>query len=194
MCFPECYLISIIDDDESIRASTKALLRSVGYRARSFASADDFLNSGILGETECLILDVRMPGIDGLQLQRRLRNEGFRIPTIMVTGYDDRFLRQRALQWGAVNVLHKPFNAAFFLTVVQIALRGEPAHIPYRALVRLAQSYLTESAKVTFALSPEESDHFHKCPECIKAVANIIREIVCGRHQEKRSAEMGIKE
>lgn len=115
-------MISIVDDDESIRRSTQSLLRSAGYEVRTFACADDLMNSGTLEKTECLILDVRMPGVDGLQLQKRLKDDGLQIPVIFVTAYADVSTRERALQAGAVDLLHKPVDAAFFLTVVQIAV------------------------------------------------------------------------
>ncbi len=116
-------MITIADDDESVRASTAALLRSAGYQVQTFASADDLLNSGALGETECLILDVRMPGTDGLELQHRLRTQGLLIPIIFITAYDDSSLRRRAMKSGAVEMFHKPFDATVFLAAVQTALR-----------------------------------------------------------------------
>ena len=178
-------MISIVDDDDSIRSSTKALLRSAGYEVRVFASADDLLKSRILSEIECLILDIRMPGIDGLMLFKYLRDEGFRIPTIFVTAYDDKFVRERAMRCGAMNVLHKPFDAAYFLAVVQTALRGDPPHIPYKALLRLAHSCLAEHLGIASTSSAEESNHLHECPECIDALGNIVREILRGQQRRK---------
>ena len=115
-------MISIVDDDESIRAASKTLLRSAGYQVQTFASADDFLSSGALGLTECMILDVRMPGIDGLELQRRLCDAGFRVPIVFITAHDDGTLRQRVIKAGAVDLLHKPFGANALLASVQTAL------------------------------------------------------------------------
>lgn len=115
--------ISIVDDDESVREATKTLLRSVGYRVQTFASAESLLNSGALGETECLILDVRMPGIDGLELQRRLNTEGFRVPIIFITAHDDGPLRRRVIEAGAVDMLNKPFAASALLATVDTARR-----------------------------------------------------------------------
>jgi CheY-like chemotaxis protein len=120
----EVSLILIVDDDESIREATKTLLRSAGYQAQTFASAESLLESGALGETECLILDVRMPGIDGLELQRRLNAEGVHVPIIFITAHDDAAVRRRAIAGGAINLLHKPFAAAELLATVQTAVRG----------------------------------------------------------------------
>lgn len=118
---PEVTLISIVDDDESVREATQTLLRSVGYRVRTFVSAENLLDSDALAETECLILDVRMPGIDGLELQRRLNEGGSRVPIIFITAHDDGPLRQRAVEAGAVDLLQKPFDAGQLLATLQIA-------------------------------------------------------------------------
>ncbi|HEY2380759.1 MAG TPA: response regulator [Terriglobia bacterium] len=188
MRFPEG-VISVVDDDESVRASTGNLLRSVGYRVETFAAAHDLLNSRALEETGCLLLDFRMPGIDGLQLQRRLHDGGFRIPIIFITAFDDRFLRQRAMECGAVNVLHKPFDAALLLEAVRIALhRSRSAHIPHAKLMEAAESCLTETAEVTRVLSARESEHLGECSECVDALANMVREMVRGRHEKKAQA------
>jgi FixJ family two-component response regulator len=118
-------LISIVDDDESIRDSTKALLRSVGHRVATFASAAELLlDSGAIRQTECLILDVRMPGMDGLELQRRLNVGRSRIPIIFVTAHDDEIRRQQAIAAGAVDFLRKPFEASTLLAAVRAALSG----------------------------------------------------------------------
>jgi len=115
-------VISIVDDDASIRAGSRTLLRSAGYEVQTFASADEFLTSGVLGLTQCLILDVRMPGIDGLELQRRFHATGIRVPIIFITAHDDGSLRRRVIEAGAVDLLHKPFGAKALLASVQTAL------------------------------------------------------------------------
>ncbi len=115
-------MISVIDDDESVRSATQALLRSAGYQSRAFASADDFLKSDALPATQCLILDVRMPGSSGPELQGRLRADGWRIPIIFISAYDDPGARQRALDAGALEFLHKPYDADRLLAAVQAAV------------------------------------------------------------------------
>jgi CheY-like chemotaxis protein len=120
----EVSLILIVDDDESIREATKTLLRSAGYQVQTFASAERVLESGALEETECLILDVRMPGMDGLELQRRLNAEGVDVPVIFITAHDDAAVRRRAIEGGAINLLYKPFAAAELLETVQASARG----------------------------------------------------------------------
>ena len=112
----------MVDDDESSRDSTKSLLRSGGYRVVTYASAELFLNSGSLAETECVILDVRMPGMDGLELQRRLNASGAGVPIIFVTAHDDAKCRRLAIEAGAVDFLSKPFEANTLITTIKTAL------------------------------------------------------------------------
>jgi FixJ family two-component response regulator len=114
--------ISVVDDDVSIRDSTKTLLRSAGYEVATFASAELFLDSGAIAETECLILDVRMPGMDGLELQRRLNDSSAGVPIIFITAHDDARSRRRAIDGGALDFLCKPFEANALVAAVQTAL------------------------------------------------------------------------
>jgi FixJ family two-component response regulator len=103
-------LISIVDDDDTVRAATETLVRSLGLETRTFASAESFLQSSSPLETRCLILDVQMPNMSGIELQDRLSKLGFEIPIIFITAYPDEAVRQRALQAGAVGFLLKPFE------------------------------------------------------------------------------------
>jgi FixJ family two-component response regulator len=116
-------LISVVDDDESTRRSTTLLLESLGFQASAFESAETFLKSGQAQQTSCLIVDVRMPGMDGLQLQSHLAAAGHGIPIIFITGYDDKDSRQRAMQAGAVAFLGKPFGDELLLQTIRAALR-----------------------------------------------------------------------
>jgi FixJ family two-component response regulator len=118
-------LISVVDDDESIRRTTTRLVESFGFRAAAFESADGFLRSGQLHDTACLIVDVQMPGMNGLQLQSHLAAEGCGIPIIFITAYDDRESRGRAMQAGAVAFLSKPFGDEQLLQTIRSALRGK---------------------------------------------------------------------
>lgn len=115
-------LISVVDDDESIRDSTRTLLRSAGYEVATFPSGESFLESGVLPETRCLVLDIRMPGMGGLELQRRVSLLASGVPIIFITAHDDQTNRKLAMDGGASGLFHKPFSASAFLTAVQTAL------------------------------------------------------------------------
>lgn len=117
-------LILVVDDDQSIRQATQALLRSAGYQVQTFASAQSLLESDALGETACLLLDVCMPGIDGLELQRRLNADGVQVPIIFITAHDNAAVRRQAIEGGALKLLHKPFAAAELLATIQTAMGG----------------------------------------------------------------------
>src|SRR5262245_37496613 len=115
-------LIAIVDDDESIRDAMTSLIRTYGFAASSFASAEEFLDSPDLGETSCLISDVRMPGISGLELQSRLASENRRTPIIFMTAFPDPRIEERALAGGAVGFLAKPFDGQTLIQCVDRAL------------------------------------------------------------------------
>jgi len=115
-------LISLVDDDESIRRTTTLLIQSFGFQATAFESAESFLKSGQLHQTSCLIVDVQMPGMNGLQLQRHLAASGFKLPIIFITAYDNNESRQQAMQAGAVAFLSKPFNDKNLLETIRTTL------------------------------------------------------------------------
>jgi FixJ family two-component response regulator len=115
-------LISIVDDDDSLRNSLNNLIRSVGFRVQGFSSAEGFLNWNQLHDTGCLILDVRMPGMSGLDLQRQLVATNCRIPIIFITSHGDGDARARALEAGAVDFLYKPFREEALLKAIDLAL------------------------------------------------------------------------
>ena len=115
-------LISIVDDDESVREATTSLLKSNGFRAEVFSSAEDFLASGCLDETRCLILDVQMPGMNGLELQRRLASENRSIPIIFISAHDNQEVRKQATRSGAIDFLPKPFSEEALLRAIRDAL------------------------------------------------------------------------
>ncbi len=118
-------LISVVDDDESIRRTTTFLIESFGFRAAAFESAEGFLKSIQLHDTSCLLVDVQMSGMSGLQLQSELAAAGYGIPIIFITAYDNKDTRQQAMQAGAAAFLGKPFNDEELLQAVHLALRGE---------------------------------------------------------------------
>jgi FixJ family two-component response regulator len=115
-------LIAIVDDDDALRNSLDDLLQSVGFRVQGFASAEAFLRAQHAPETACLLLDVRLPGMDGLELQRQLVAVHWRLPIIFVTAYADDNIRTRALAAGAVAVLSKPCREEDLLHAIDAAL------------------------------------------------------------------------
>jgi FixJ family two-component response regulator len=118
----EKLLVVVVDDDSLMRDSTVRLLRSFGFRVEAFASAEEFQNSDYLEETACLVVDVRMPEIGGLELQRRLIAHNHRIPIIFITAYDTDDIRSQAFQAGAAGFLGKPFSQQSLLQAVRSAL------------------------------------------------------------------------
>ena len=117
-------LISVVDDDESVRRTSTLLIESFGFRAATFASAEAFLRSSHLHDTSCLIVDVQMPGMNGLQLQSHLAAAGCAIPIIFITAYENKESRLRAMRAGAVAFLGKPFGDEQLLQAIQFALNS----------------------------------------------------------------------
>ena len=115
-------LVAIVDDDDSMRDALTGLLKSVGLSASAFASAEEFLRSGEQHHTACLIADIRMPGISGLELQARLNAEDCRVPTIFITAHGDEAMRMQALRAGAVEFLTKPLDDRALLESVWAAM------------------------------------------------------------------------
>ncbi len=119
-------LIAVVDDDASVRESLESLIRSSGYSVKLFASAEEFLNSPGLHETNCLILDVRLPGMDGIDLHRHLLAKHYKVPVIFITAHaSDEHTRSRALRNGAVDYLIKPFSEEALLSAVDVALSSK---------------------------------------------------------------------
>ena len=118
----EMPLISIVDDDEGIRQALKSLIDSVGFRAEVFDSGEKFLNSPYLTQTDCLIADVRMPGMSGLELQDRLSAAGRSIPIVFISAHDDTEARARGLRAGAIDFLQKPFSEDSLLGAISVCL------------------------------------------------------------------------
>jgi len=116
-------LISIVDDDDAVRNSLDDLIRSIGFRTQGFPSAEAFLSSHQARATACLILDVRMPGMNGLDLQRQMVAADWRIPIIFITSHADDGARARALNAGAVDFLYKPFREEELVNAIDAALK-----------------------------------------------------------------------
>jgi len=146
-------MVFVIDDDESIRESLKSLMRSVGLRVETFASAQEFLQSTRPDVPACLILDVRMPGLSGLDLQRELAQVNIHIPIIFITGHGDIPMSVRAMKAGAVEFLTKPFRDQDLLDAIQQALERD----------RRARSQQADSAELRNryeSLTPRETEVF----------------------------------
>jgi FixJ family two-component response regulator len=116
-------VISIIDDDDSVRKSTSRLIRSLGFIAHTFASAKDFLDSPHLTGSGCLIVDVQMPGMTGIELQQLLRTQGHSVPIIFISAFPDKSIKEQALEGGALGFLGKPFRPAALIECINVALR-----------------------------------------------------------------------
>jgi len=123
----EKHVVAAVDDDFRVRESIESLVASAGHTPAVFASAEEFLRSGAPRLAICLITDVRMPGMDGLELQRRVRLQHPRLPVIFISAHCDDEIRQRALSQGAVEFLHKPFDAADLLGAIEHALNASNA-------------------------------------------------------------------
>jgi FixJ family two-component response regulator len=117
-------LVAIVDDDDLMRSALQGMLKSVGLPSQAFASAEEFLQSGAQQQTTCLIADIRMPGISGLELQAKLNAECCRIPTIFITAHGDTKMRMQALRAGAVEFLSKPFDDEVLLGSIRAALES----------------------------------------------------------------------
>jgi FixJ family two-component response regulator len=117
-------MVTIVDDDELMRSALQGMLKSVGLASQAFASAEEFLKSGQPQNTACLIADIRMPGMSGLELQAKLNADHCRIPTIFITAHGDTKMRMQALRAGAVEFLAKPFDDEVLLESVRAALQN----------------------------------------------------------------------
>jgi len=124
VCNAAAPLIAVVDDDASVRQSTRRLVRSFGYRAEAFGSGEEFLGSPAVQQTACLLLDVRMPGMDGLEVQRQLAARGARIPIVFLTGRASDREERRARSAGAVAFLRKPVAEAILRRVLQRVFRA----------------------------------------------------------------------
>jgi FixJ family two-component response regulator len=121
-----------VDDDHTVRAATESLVRSLGFAAHTFASAESFLKSDLLLKTRCLVLDVQMPNISGIELQERLSHLGLDIPIIFITAYPDDLIKETVLRAGAIALLHKPLevHGKRFVDTLHKALKARKRPAP----------------------------------------------------------------
>jgi FixJ family two-component response regulator len=122
------HIVAAVDDDFRVRESIASLMESAGYTPVVFSSAEEFLQSGTLAAAGCMITDVRMPGMDGLELQRRVRLERPELAVILISAHYDEETRRRALDQGAAGFLNKPFDAAELLGKIELALSESSGH------------------------------------------------------------------
>lgn len=122
-------VISIVDDDESVREATKSLVRSLGYKALTFEFAEEFLELAQMMATTCLITDVQMPGLSGVELQDRLIADGHNMPTIFVSAFPDERLERKVLQSGAIGYLRKPFKEDHLIDCIDAALKNHDGNV-----------------------------------------------------------------
>ena len=115
-------VVVAVEDDFRVRESLESLVASAGYEAVVFATAEEFLQSGALAAATCVITDVRMPGMDGIELQRRIKQQRPRLPVIFISAHNSIEIRQKALDEGAVDFLYKPFDAADLLAAIHTAI------------------------------------------------------------------------
>jgi len=121
-------IIAVVDDDASVRVGTENLLSSLGYAVHTFPSAEEFLRSGLRNYTSCVIADVRMPGMSGLELQTLLITQGHRVPFIFITAFSEEAVRADALSAGAICFLTKPFDKVTLVRCLDTALAGHSGH------------------------------------------------------------------
>jgi FixJ family two-component response regulator len=138
----EAPLISIVDDDVLARDGIRELVESLGYKTVTFKSAEHFLESGMLAETTCLITDLQMPGLNGLELQEALRSQGYQTPVILITAYPNEKHRTCGLDNGAVGFLSKPFNEEALIECLTAAIR---LRVPQARQIKPQQGRFSES-------------------------------------------------
>jgi FixJ family two-component response regulator len=129
---PEAPLISIVDDDALARDGIRELVDSLGYNTATFMSAEHFLEDGMIAETTCLITDLQMPGLSGLELQQALRSQGYHTPVILITAYPNEKHRTRALGNGAVGFLTKPFDERSLIECLTVAIESRSSQASRR--------------------------------------------------------------
>lgn len=163
--------VFLIDDDQAVRDAIRLLLETSGFTVQAFASATDFLNTAVIGQPGCLVLDVRMPGLSGLDLQKRLRTLDYRIPVIFITGHGDVPMAIRAMKAGAFDFIEKPFQGQTLLARIAEALAVDGQE-------RYRQAQRADAAARLALLSPRERE--------------VLERVADGQYNKVIAAELGI--
>ena len=189
MTFAGPATVFIIDDDEGVRHSIEDLLKSVGLRAQCYGTAEDFLRSGRPNTPSCLVLDVRLPGISGLEFQSELRSAGFTLPIIFISGYGDIPMTVKAMKLGAVEFLTKPFREQDLLDAIQQALQRDRANRQERQQVEeLQKRYVTLTPRERQVLNLVVSGMLNKQIASELGASETTVKIHRGRVMEKMGA------